>query len=62
MIFKDKRLKYFDQLALGLSFLKQNGITFHDLKTTNVMEKNGQIAIIDIGKSNVAKQKEIPSI
>jgi serine/threonine protein kinase len=61
-IFKDMRLKYFHQLALGLSFLQQNGITFHDLKTTNVMEKNGQIAIIDIGKSNVAKQEDIPVI
>ena len=61
-IFKDIRLKYFHQLALGLSFLQQNGITFHDLKTTNVMEKNGQIAIIDIGKSNVVKQEDIPVI
>ena len=61
-IFKDIRLRYFDQLALGLSFLKQNGIIFHDLKTTNVMEKDGQVAIIDIGKSLVPKNCDIPII
>jgi hypothetical protein len=59
MISKDIKLKYFNQLALGLTFLKQSGITFDDLKTTNVMEKDGQVAIIDIGNSNVSKYQDI---
>ena len=58
----DIKLKYFHQLALGLTFLKKNGITFTDLVNTNVMEKNDQVAIIDIGKSNIAKRAKIKSI
>ena len=61
-ILNNPKLIYFHQLALGLSFLNKNGIIFTDLKNTNVMEKNGQIAIIDIGKSNVRTSKEIPSL
>ena len=48
-VLSDPRTLYFNQLALGLTFLYDNGIIFNDLKTSNVMEKNGQIAIIDIG-------------
>jgi|TARA_Y100000310_G_scaffold329338_1_gene398981 serine/threonine protein kinase len=61
-ILNNPKLIYFHQLALGLSFLNKNGIIFTDLKNTNVMEKDGQIAIIDIGKSNVKTSKEIPSL
>ena len=59
-ILENPKLIYFHQLALGLSFLNNNGIVFNDLKNTNVMEKDGQIAIIDIGKSDVKTSKEIP--
>ena len=59
-ILENPKLIYFHQLALGLSFLNNNGIVFNDLKNTNVMEKDGQIAIIDIGKSDVKISKEIP--
>jgi serine/threonine protein kinase len=56
------KLRYFHQLALGLTFLNKNGVVFTDLMTTNVMEKDDEIAIIDIGKSNVKKHKKISSI
>ena len=45
--------KYYHQLALGLTFLYQSGVEFDDLKKSNVMQKNGEIAIIDIGYSMV---------
>lgn len=53
------KIFYFHQLANGLTFLYDNGIEYTDLKNTNVMEKNGQIAIIDIGKSAVKNRKKI---
>jgi len=53
---------YFHQLALGLTFLFNNGVIFNDLKTSNIMEKNKQIAIIDIGYSEVKSDKPIPDL
>ena len=61
-IIDDSRLDYFHQLALGLTFLKENGITFNDLKTSNIMEKNGQAAIIDVGYSLIEGNPELPEI
>tara|TARA_Y100000310_G_scaffold201429_1_gene201518 strand:+ start:9316 stop:10287 length:972 start_codon:yes stop_codon:yes gene_type:complete len=61
-IIVDSRLDYFHQLALGLTFLKSVGVIFDDLKNTNVMQKNGQVVIIDVGKSRVQKRPEIPEI
>jgi hypothetical protein len=61
-VLDDSRLDYFHQIALGLTFLKENGITFDDLKTSNIMEKSGQAAIIDIGKSIVEGNPGIPEI
>lgn len=55
-VLSDPRTLYFNQLALGLTFLYNNGIIFNDLKTSNVMEKNGQIAIIDIGYATFRKE------
>lgn len=52
--------KYLHQLALGLTFLRENGIIFNDLKGSNIMEKDGQIAIIDIGWSVVQGEEQIP--
>tara|TARA_A100001515_G_scaffold32192_1_gene25146 strand:- start:71920 stop:72810 length:891 start_codon:yes stop_codon:yes gene_type:complete len=51
-VLSDPRSLYLNQLASGLTFLYDNGIIFNDLKTSNIMEKNGQIAIIDIGYAN----------
>jgi serine/threonine protein kinase len=53
---------YLNQLALGLSFLKQNNIDFHDIKGTNIMQKNEQICIIDIGYSKVKEYPDIPML
>jgi len=52
--------KYLHQLALGLTFLRQNGIIFNDLKGSNIMEKGNQVAIIDIGYSAVEGDEQIP--
>jgi serine/threonine protein kinase len=56
------KIDYLNQLALGLTWLKKNGIRFSDLKTSNIMEKNNEVAIIDIGYSSVSQKKQIPSI
>lgn len=56
------KMIYFNQLANGLTFLAKNGIIFNDLKNTNVMQKNGQLCIIDIGKSNVKGNTNIKDI
>lgn len=61
-IMRNPVMQYFHQLALGLTFLFENGVTFRDLKTSNIMEKNEQIAIIDIGYSTVRSDVEIPTI
>ena len=61
-IINDPRLDYFHQLALGITFLKENDIIFDDLKTSNIMEKGGQAAIIDIGYSMVKGDPELPEI
>lgn len=46
-----KKFDYVADLAGGLTFLKKNGITFSDLKTTNVMNDDDKLIIIDIGRS-----------
>ena len=53
---------YLNQLCLGLTFLKKNNIDYHDIKGTNIMQKNNQICIIDIGYSTVREYPEIPSL
>ena len=53
---------YLNQLCLGLTFLKENSIIYHDIKGTNIMQKNNQICIIDIGYSTVREYPEIPSL
>ena len=49
-------------LANGLTFLKGKGINFTDLKTSNVMNVDGRLIIIDIGKSRVEEAPEIETI
>lgn len=53
---------YLNQLCLGLTFLKENNIIYHDIKGTNIMQKDDQICIIDIGYSTVREYPEIPSL
>ena len=57
-----KKFDYLCQLASGLTFLKHNGINFDDLKTSNIMQKNGEIVIIDIGKSKVEGSETIKQL
>jgi len=59
---KDPGFEYVDEVSKGLTFLEKNGIHFRDLKTTNVMNDNGKLVIIDIGKSFVKNKSEIPPI
>ena len=61
-IFKSPVAQHYHELALGLTFLFNNGITFRDLKAPNVMEKDDQAAIIDIGYSTIKGDPEIPVI
>ncbi len=56
------KFQYIDQVCSGLAFLKQNGVEFRDLKTTNVMLDADRLVIIDIGKSLVYDKKPIPTI
>ena len=49
-------------LASGLTFLKGKGINFTDLKNSNVMNVDGELIIIDIGKSRVEEAPEIETI
>jgi serine/threonine protein kinase len=53
---------YLNQLCLGLTFLKENNIDYYDIKGTNIMQKNNQICIIDIGYSTVREFPEIPNL
>jgi hypothetical protein len=49
---KDSGFNYVDDLSSGLTFLKKEGrILFRDLKTTNVINDNGRLIIIDVGKA-----------
>jgi len=60
---KKKEMEYINQLCSGMTFLKENGVTFQDLKTTNVLQENdGNLVIIDIGKSSVEGYSDIPII
>ena len=61
-IFKSPVAEHYHELALGLTFLFNSGITFRDLKAPNVMEKDDQAAIIDIGYSTIKGNPEIPVI
>ena len=49
-------------LANGLTFLKDKGVSFKDLKTSNVMNVDGKLVIIDIGKSAVKGSPDIETI
>ena len=57
-----KKFDYVADLASGLTFLKKNGITFSDLKTTNVMNDDGKLIIIDIGRSPPTGYVEIETV
>ena len=59
---QDPRFDYVNEVSKGLTFLEEYGVHFKDLKTTNVMNDDGNLVIIDIGKSYVRDKGEIPTI
>lgn len=59
---QDPRFDYVNEVSRGLTFLEEYGVHFRDLKTTNVMNDDGNLVIIDIGKSFVRDKGEIPTM
>ena len=57
-----KKFKYVEDLASGLTFLKDKGIPFKDLKTSNVMNVDDKLIIIDIGKAVLRGYVDIETI
>tara|TARA_R110000824_G_scaffold42491_1_gene125095 strand:+ start:144 stop:806 length:663 start_codon:yes stop_codon:yes gene_type:complete len=51
-----------DEIASGMTFLKINGVTYTDIKPSNIMLKNGKAAIIDLGRSSVNGYPQIEII
>jgi len=56
------KIRYLDQLAGALTWLNERGVRFTDIKTSNIMEKEDEAAIIDIGYSSVREKKPIPTL
>ena len=51
-----------DEIASGMTFLKENGVIYTDIKPSNIMLKNGKAAIIDLGRSSVKSYPQIEII
>jgi len=51
--YRDQARTRVDEIALGLTFLKNNGVIFSDTQPSNILVKNGKAAIIDLGRSSV---------
>jgi hypothetical protein len=51
-----------DEIASGMTFLKENGVIYTDIKPSNIMLKNGKAAIIDLGRSSVNGYPQIEII
>ena len=51
-----------DEIASGMTFLKENGVIYTDIKPSNIMLKNGKAAIIDLGRSSVKGYPQIEII
>ncbi len=56
------KFKYVEDLASGLTFLKDKGVSFKDLKTSNVMNVDDKLIIIDIGKAGLSGYVDIETI
>ena len=61
-VVKNDKFKYVEDLASGLTFLKSKGVSFQDLKTSNVMNVDNKLIIIDIGKSGVRGYVDIETV
>jgi len=51
-----------DEIASGMTFLKENGVIYTDIKPSNIMLKNCKAAIIDLGRSSVKGYPQIEII
>jgi len=51
-----------DEIASGMTFLKENGVIYTDIKPSNIMLKYGKAAIIDLGRSSVKGYPQIEII
>ena len=45
-----------------MTFLKINGVPYTDIKPSNIMLKNGKVAIIDLGRSSVKGYPQVEII
>jgi serine/threonine protein kinase len=59
---KEAIKEHFHEIASALTFLFKSGVRFTDIKPSNVLSKNGAAAVIDLGRSYVKKDVEIPEI
>lgn len=61
-VLDSRKFGYVADLANGLTFLKNRGVSFRDLKTSNVMNVDDKLIIIDIGKSGISGHVDIETI
>lgn len=59
---KEEIKSHIDKLASGLTFLKKNGIRFSDLKASNVLQRDGEPVIIDLGRVGLSRYVDIETI
>ncbi len=58
-----KQIKsYIDKIASGLTFLKNQGTDFTDLKASNVLQRGQEPVIIDLGRVAIPKYSTIEDI
>ena len=59
---KEMIKRHFHEIATALTFLFKNGVRFPDIKPSNILSKDGAAAVIDLGRSSVKRDVEIPEI
>jgi len=59
---KEMIKRHFHEIATALTFLFKKDIRFTDIKPSNILNKNGAAAVIDLGRSFVKGVVEIPEI
>ncbi len=61
--FNPEQIKmYIDKIASGLTFLKNMGTTFTDLKASNVLQRGEEPVIIDLGRVGMPRYSTIEQI
>ena len=59
---KEMIKRHFHEIATALTFLFKSGVRFTDIKPSNILSKDGAAAVIDLGRSFVKRDVEIPEI